>query len=439
MWPADVTRAWAAPAAGGAGAVTSSSVAVPGRGAGGRPLRVLQVASNLAPRAGGPPRAVLGLARGLVALGHHVTVYTTDLDGAQPLLRLRPHVVDQPTGRPTCVDGVEVWHFKTAFPSRWAVSPALGRALRAAVGGFDVVHIHSLYLFSTLAAVRAAHAASVPYIQCPHGALDPYLRLRRGRLRKGVYERLIERWNLDHAAAIHYVAEEEMRLVAPLGFRAPAVVVPVGVETEEFDARPPRGTFRSRYGLGDRTLVLFLGRLAVKKGLDLLAEAFIDVAGRFPDAHLVMVGPDEQGQAGRMRARLRDAGVDERVTFTGILTGTDRLAALGDADLWVLPSYTEACSVALLEAMACRLPVVISDRVNTWREVAAAGAGLAVPCEARPVAEAIGRLLSDPALRGEMGDRGRALVECCFTWRQAAERMAEVYRDVSERRPRVSR
>jgi glycosyltransferase involved in cell wall biosynthesis len=389
---------------------------------------------DLAVRAGGPPRGVLGLARALQSLGHEATVYTTNIDGRQPLFTLRPRVIDVPTDRSVLVDGVEVRHFQTVFPSRWGTSPALARELRRQIGGFDLVHIHSLYRFSTFAAARTAHGAGVPYIVLPHGALDPYLR-RQGPLKRTVYEALIERWNLDHAAVIHYTAEDEMRLVSPMGLKAPGVVAPVGVELAEFDILPPRGTFRRRYRLEDRDIVLFLGRLTVKKGLDLLAEAFIEIAPRFPRAHLVIVGPEESRFGAAMRARLHTCGVGDRVTFTGLVSDPDRLAALAAADLWVLPSYTENFCTAMVEAMACRLPVVISDRVNTWREVANADAGLVVPCETQPLADAIARLLADPALRRQMGERGRALAERHFTWSRAVQRMVEIYEDVVQRCP----
>ena len=390
-------------------------------------MKVLHVVPSLASRSGGPTQAVLGLAQEMARIGHRVTVYTTDVDGQQSLLRLKAQVTGIPTGRSTELDGVEIWRFATTFPSRWVMSPELGRALRENVADYDVVHIHSLYQFSTLAASYYARRAGVPYLVRPHGTLDPFLR-RRGSLKKSVYEALIERRTLNAAAAIHYTAEDEMRLAASLGIQAPAVIVPLGIDLEQFADLPVRGTFRRQHAeLANKRILLFLGRLHFKKGLGLLVEAFARIASDLPDVHLVLVGPDDTGEGDKLRHRLLQAGLEQRALFTGMLTGRDRLAAFVDADLWVLPSYTENFGLAILEAMACSLPIVISDRVNIWREIADARAGRVVPCEIGALATALHQLFEDYPLRRVMGIRARRLVEDRFTWARAAQRMAEVY------------
>lgn len=210
-------------------------------------------------------------------------------------------------------------------------------------------------MFSTLAAARYARKHRVPYIVRPHGSLDPFLR-RRGRLKKFIYTGLIEKRNLDRATAIHYTSRDERDLAAPVGIKAPSVVVPLGVNLEEFESLPVPGTFRSRYPeTREKDLVLFLGRLHFKKGLDLLLQSFRKVAAQLPNVHLVVAGPDDAGVTPKMKAWLANAGILNRATFTGMLTGTMRLAALKDADVWMLPSYTENFGLAVVEAMACRL------------------------------------------------------------------------------------
>ena len=249
----------------------------------------------------------------------------------------------------------------------------------------------------------------------PHGSLDPYI-FRRHRLRK----RLMELWFQDavtrRAAAVLFTTEEEMRLARPRIFGVPGVVVPLGLDIEEYDPAPLRGRFRSAHpSIGDRPIVLFLGRLNFKKGLDVLVRAFAAALRAVPEAHLVVAGPDG-GLRAQTEAWIGAHGLRDRATLPGMVGGADKMALLADADLFVLPSYSENFGIAVIEAMACGLPVAVSDRVNLWREVAGAGAGWVVPPETEPVRDAIVEALSDPARAREMGARGRALVAERFAW-----------------------
>src|SRR6185436_20783168 len=180
---------------------------------------------------------------------------------------------------------------------------------------------------------------------------------------------------------------------------------PPGVHVERYCDSSVDGSFRAAWPeTRGRRIVLFLGRLNFKKGLDLLVRAFGEVARRRPDVHLVLAGPDDDGYGATVRRWLGAEGVLDRVTFTGMLLGRAKLAAFRDADVFVLPSYTENFGMAVVEAMACGRPVVISDHVNIWHEVAAAGAGRVTRCDAGEVAAALLGLLDDPAARRAAGD-----------------------------------
>lgn len=402
-------------------------------------MRVLHVTGALAPRLGGPSKAAVEMCEALAARGADVTLFSTDLDEQGRWSPFgHPALLDVPTDRSVHAAGVERRHFRTRWPSRFAFSPAMARALRERAGAFDVVHVHSLYLFTTLAACHHAGRRRVPYVVRPHGTLDPYLR-RRHPLRKALMDGLLQRRQLDRAAAVHYTSEDERELARPFGIRAPGVVVPLGVDPSEFADMPARGTFRARHPeLRGRRLVVFLGRLTPKKGLDTLVTAFARVAAKAPDAQLVLAGPDDHGYARTVRRLIEDAGIGDRVTETGMLTGRDKLALLADTDVWVLPSYTENFGMAAVEAMAGGAPVVISDRVNIHREIAAGGAGLVVGCNAAEVAGAVTRVLRDDGLRRRLAAAGPPLVRAKFTWERAAAGLLALYADVaaaSSRRP----
>ncbi len=394
-----------------------------------RPLRILHVIASLAPRYGGPSQVCLELCQELAKSGERVSIYTTNLDG--------PGAQDVPCHVPVWVNGVEVRYFPVRTPRRYALSPPLAHALRRTIPEQDVVHIHSLYFFPSTVAAHYCRRAGVPYLVRPHGTLDPY-HFRHHRGRKWVYERLFEWRNLNRAAALHFTTREEQELTRPLGLTAPGVVVSPGVDAERYRASEQTGdAFRDEWPeTRGRRIVLFLGRLTEKKGLDLLVAAFGQVARHRDDVHLVLAGPDNDGYGSAVRRWLEAERIADRATFTGMLLGPRKLAALRAADVFALPSYTENFGVAVVEAMASGLPIVISNRVNIWREVVDAQAGLVVRCDVGEVARAMASLLDDPPARLAMGEQARRLVDERFTWSAAGMRMIEVYRGIVEARKR---
>lgn len=389
------------------------------------PLRILHVISSLAPRYGGPSQVCLELCGELARRGERVSIFTTDIDG--------PGRLDVPLDQPMQAGEAEVRFFPAQWPRRYVTSWPLARALQHAVPAQDIVHIHSLYLFPSTVAAHFCRRAGVPYLVRPHGTLDPYM-FRRHRARKWLYERLFEWRNLRRAAALHFTSLEEQELTRPLGLPTPGVVVAPGVHVERYaverSAADPPPPWEERPG---RRVILFLGRLNFKKGLDLLARAFTELARRRPDAHLVLAGPDDDGYGGTVRGWLGEAGVLDRCTFTGLLLGARKVAALQRADVFVLPSYSENFGVAVVEAMACGRPVVVSDRVNIWREIAQAGAGRVVSCDADAVGRGLAAVLDDPHAAA-MGERGRRLVAERFTWAAAGARMLEAYHGILDER-----
>ena len=394
-----------------------------------RPLRILHVIASLAPRYGGPSQVCLELCQELARAGEQVSIHTTNLDGRGTL--------DVPCHEPVWANGVEVRYFPVQAPRRYALSLPLARALRRAIPEQDLVHIHSLYFFPSTVAAHYCRRAGVPYLIRPHGTLDPY-HFRHHRGRKWVYERLFEWRNLNRAAAIHFTTREEQELTRPLGLSAPGVVVPPGVHAERYQesdraARAFRDEWPETRG---RRIVLFLGRLTEKKGLDVLVDAFGQLARQRDDVHLVLAGPDNDGYGRTVRRWLEAERVLDRSTFTGMLLGPRKLAALRAADVFALPSHTENFGVAVVEAMAAGLPIVISNRVNIWREIADAQAGLVVHRDPGEVARAIASVLNDSTARSTMGERARRLVAERFTWTAAGERMSAVYRGIVEGRNR---
>jgi glycosyltransferase involved in cell wall biosynthesis len=358
----------------------------------------------------------------LAARGHRVDIFTTDQDGGGRL--------DVPTDVPIVRRGVTIRYFRSGIRRLWPLSLPLCRALSRDIPRFDLVHIHSLYLSHGAIAGHYCRKFGVPYIVRPHGTLDPFLR-EQHRLRKAIYEALIERRNMEHSAAIHFTAEEERRLALRYIGKSRSFVVPLGIYPEEYKTLPPRGTFRRQFpDVGARRIVLHLGRIHFKKGLDVLVDAFSLLAATRDDVQLVLAGPDDDGYGNQIRRRIESHGLSARVTFTGMLHGEIKLAALADADVFALPSYTENFGISVVEAMACGLPIVISKNVNIWREIKSAEAGLVTECEAGACAAALRTLLANETLANKTGANGRHLVAAQFEWPSLARQLEAVYQDL---------
>jgi glycosyltransferase involved in cell wall biosynthesis len=362
------------------------------------------------------------MARAVAGLGHEVAIYTTDRElapGEREALAARP------------LNGVDLRIFPQQQPTQLATSFPLARALAEAIPRADVVHIHSLYLFHTWIAARIARRAGVPYIVRPHGTLDPFL-WRRHRFRKFIIEMLFQNRVLRNAAALHYTAYDEMRLAEPYAKGAPGVVVPNGLDASEYATLPEPGLFRRAYPeIGQRRIVLFLSRLNFKKGLDLLVPGFARALKNRPDLHLVIAGPDD-GERAATEARIAAEGIGGHTTFVGMLDHKAKLSCFRDSAMFVLPSYSENFGIAIVEAMACEVPVAISDRVNIWREIDGAGAGLVGPPTVDTVAQQIAMLADDPVKSAAMGKAGRVLATERFAWGRIARELESVYRSVAK-------
>ncbi|MBN1548322.1 MAG: glycosyltransferase [Syntrophaceae bacterium] len=371
---------------------------------------------------GGIVSVLQGLARAQAFAGHRVTVYTTEDYVGKP-----NHDSVQE------ISGVAVDSFPISFRPL-LFSHALYRRLRNDLSKFDILHIHGLYRFPVTCAALRARKARVPYIIMPHGSLDPFLYKQSyyGKWAlplKRLYERLFDIPNLNHASAILYTAKEEAERAAFLGLHAPAVIVPNGIDWELYAELPDRGLFRRSISLeGKNPLVLFLGRVNFKKGLDLLVPSFARVLEKFPDTCLAVVGPDNEGYGLKVRQWCREQGIADKVIFVGHLDPEEVKQAYVDADVFVLPSYTENFGMTVVEAMACRCPVVISDQVNIWREIRDEEAGLVVGLNPMEIADAICQVLTNKATANEMGKRGRVAAEKRYAWPHIVDRMTDVYR-----------
>lgn len=390
-------------------------------------MRILHVFSALSPRYGWALDMMTNLCGQQAQKGHEVNVFSTNIDWERTL--------DVPLGQPVLVNGVKVEYFPVqnlpaSLLRRFAFSWPIAQALWHRVKEFDIVHVHGLYLFPALVASYSCRVAGIPYIISPHGVLDPFTH-RKNRIIKNICLALFARRDLNHAAAVHFMTQGELEWAKAFGVTAPAVVINWAIDFDRYRRIPPPGAFSSRYpAVEGKRLIVYLGRIAYSKGLDLLARAFGRVARTHQDTYLILVGPDHEGYGAKVKSLLSEEGVLERTILTGMVSEQEKIEALWVAEVFVLPSYVEGFGIAMIEAMACERPVVITRGSCMQHEVTQADAGLVVNCEVDDLAQALTRMLDDPELRQQMGQNGKNLVEAKFTWPRVAEEMLNAYEGI---------
>lgn len=330
-------------------------------------MRLLHLIPSVDPRGGGPIEGVLRIHEALVALGHESELLSLD-DPASAWVRECPAPLH-------AVGPSRTSYMYNANAVTW---------LREHAAGYDAVIVNGLWQYAGFAAWRALHASTTPYFVYTHGMLDPWFKRRYPlkHLKKWLYWPWAEYRVLRDAAAVIFTCEEE-RLLARQSFglyRAREVVGSYGTSEPPADAAALTEVFLNRFPeLRGKRSLLYLGRIHEKKGGDLLVDAFARVAADAPELQLVMAGPGDEGLVQQLRNRAAELGISARITWTGMLLGDLKWGAFHTADVFCLPSHQENFGIAVVEALACNKPVLISNKVNIWREIEQDGAGLVAP------------------------------------------------------------
>jgi glycosyltransferase involved in cell wall biosynthesis len=248
--------------------------------------------------------------------------------------------------------------------------------------------------------------------------------LRNKRWKKVAYS-FFERANLRRAACLHAHTEAEVLDYRAFGIRNPVAIIPNGVEVPPLS--DAEAFLRAHPECRGRQVLLYLGRIHYKKGVQLLARTWAGLAPRFPDAHLVYAGPDSENTLAGLRTLVAELGLAERVTFTGMLDAPAKWSALAAAHAFVLPSYSEGFSVATLEALAAARPVIVTDACR-FPEIAERQCGWVVRPEPGELEAALAECLGASRARLEaMGENGRNLVRTRYQWSAIGRQMSDVY------------
>lgn len=381
-------------------------------------MRILKVCYAYPPAYAfaGPPTKVKAIAEHLAERGHEVVVLTSR---ECPSLR----------STSTIIDGVSVTYLGCPVRYRWSftVNPGVWGFARRYLDTFEIVHVYGTHDLLGPVIVARARQTGVPYVIEPLGM---YRAAVRSIVKKHAYRRLLGHALMKHAARVVATSDVEASQLIEDGVDPDAIVVRRnGIDLRLFGELPPRGSLRRRVGLtSQERLIVFLGRLTRMKRPHLLLEAFARVRASIEDAHLIFVGPDEDGEMQRLKERAARLGTSSSTWFTGPLYGQEKVAALHDADLFVLPSSSESFGNAAAEALAAGTPVIVTRECGIAPFIGGR-AGAVVEGDVTSLADAMQRLLQDDQLRERLGVEAHA-ISSRLSWDEPVTQLEQVYAEI---------
>jgi len=376
-------------------------------------LKILQLVHTLDPSVGGVAASVLALSRGLARRGHKLDIVVLD-DSASPWL----------------ADIALPIHALGSGLTSYRYSRTLWPWLRQHGGDYDRVIVNGIWQYLSFAAWLRYAGSSIPYYVFPHGMLDPWFKetFPLKHLKKWLYWPWAEYRVLRNAAAVIFTSEEE-RSQARKSFwlyRCREKVSPLGVEAPPISSNA-KSEFLSRYPqLQNTRIFLFLGRLHPKKGCDMLLEAFAQMRSN-DSISLILAGPDQVGWESDLRRQVTRLNLTNRIVFTGMLEGPMKQGAFANAEAFVLPSHQENFGISVVEALAARVPVLISNRVNIWREIEADRAGYVESDDLAGTTRLLQRWIGTaPAEREMVRENARRCFEQRFEIDRAVESLLQI-------------
>lgn len=377
-------------------------------------MRILRVVYSANPKLGGVVEAVRLQHAPLIERGIEVEIASCDapdspwLKGQLPVHALGPS------------------------KSGYGYTPHLLPWLRANAHRFDVVLVEGIWQYHSFAVWRALAGTATPYYLFPHGMLDPWFKhtYPLKHLKKWLYWPWAEYRVLRDARNVIFTCEEE-RLLARESFwlyKVNEKVAALGVDNPPYDCEGLASRFVSQFPhLKGKRIALYLSRIHEKKGCDILIEAFARVVKRDESLHLVMAGPDQIGWVTKLQTQAEVLGIANRITWPGMLQGEMKWGAFYAAEVFCLPSHQENFGIVVVEALACGKPVLISNKVNIWREIEADGAGLVADDTLSGTFDNLNRWLG---MSSQEFDGMQAKTKTCFANRfdvqRAAERLLEI-------------
>lgn len=387
-------------------------------------MKILHVIPSLGASLGGPPQVAMNLVKALCDLGIDAEIVTTNHDRPQPLkVPLNQRIEYKFEG-----GSIPVWFLPYNPPDlkEFIFSSAFTIWCWQHLHQYDVIDNHYLFSYTPTCAAAIARHRKIPYTVRTMGQLTPWA-LAQSQRKKQIYAALIERHNLNCAAAIHCTAEAEAEDVRNFGIQTPTLTLPLGVTLPSLhpDAKV---RLRQQYNLpSDIPIVLYLSRLHYKKRPDLLLKSLAALKAKGVDFHAILAGPGDADYLEQLQHLTTSLGVAAQVSFPGLVIGQEKDLLLQGSDLFVLPSFSENFGIAVAEAMISGLPVVITPGIQIAADIKAANAGLVVKGELETLTEAIFQLLTSSSRRYELSHNGQQFAKEHYSWTAVAQDLISAY------------
>ena len=382
-------------------------------------MRVLHVIPAIAPMYGGPSQAILEISQNLLSNGVDTVIVTTNADGDHKL-QVKLREIDEYKEVPTIF-------FSKDISETFKFSSELAKWLHSNVRDFDLVHIHAIFSHSSLAAARACQKYRVPYIVRPLGSLDPWS-LRRKKILKYILWNIGVRRMLLRASVIHFTTTEEKMLASKLIGLNNGEVIPLGIDDSFIKAKR-----NGSQNENSKKYVLSLSRIDPKKGLEILIDSFLKSINNneFKEWELIIAGDGDTKYVNKLKSYINKNDADSRIFLTGWLNQDEKIEYLKNASLLAMLSYQENFGLSAVEAMACGVPVLVSEHVNLKNEIISAKAGWVVALNKDSIENALIEILRDADEREKRGKAGKELVKSKFTWPIVTKQLIELYEKVT--------
>ncbi|MUG94055.1 glycosyltransferase [Scytonema sp. UIC 10036] len=392
-------------------------------------MKVLHVIPSVAPVRGGPSRAVIEMVQALRNGGIDAEIATTDDNG--------PNLLDVPLKQRTDYQGVPVWFFPRFSPnyhalSEFAFSSQLTAWLWQKIHQYDLLHVHAIFSYPSTAAMAIARQKQVPYIVRPLGQLCQWS-LQQSARKKQIYLKLIEKANLNHSQALHLTSEQEQQEVSRLNLNTPNFILPHGLFIPD-TINTARQRLRQHLNVpADEPIILFLSRLHPKKGLDYLISALGKLTNhRFT---FVIAGSGSPEYEREVKSLIISHGILNHTYITGFVEGEIKDTLMQGADLFALTSHSENFGIAVLEALAVGLPVLVTPGVALADLVAEQHLGYVAKLDVPAIVSLLQQALEHPQEAKSMGERARQLILEHYTWDKVASQLIDIYTEITNTKP----
>ena len=384
-------------------------------------MNILHVVPSFAPcfAHGGVVNASYQIAKKQVENGHDVHVYTTD--SCNERLKFKNNYnVD--------VDGIKVFYFKNIsnnVKNKLTIDTPVSsiRYLKKTITNFDIIHIHEHRHSLAIATHRYAKKNNIPYVLQAHGSVLPFFQKEK---LKDIFDKV---WGFDilhDASKVFALSEIEKEQYLKMGISDDKIeIVPLGINLDEYNNLPEKGRFKSKYQINKKDkLILFLGRIHEIKGLDLLINSFNKIENE--NVKLSIVGGD-YGFKEELVKQIDKFNLEDKILFPGVLTGSDKIEALVDCDVFIMPSRYESFTTSGLEAMACKKPLILTknNHIHTWVKD---NTGLVCEFDENELANSIETLLNNDNLCSQFGNTGRELIENKYNWDNIEKQIESIYK-----------